>query len=172
MTCPPPSKVDHGIFSPDKTIYQFKDEVKYSCEEGYIMTGNDFLSCSQSGTFTSPPTCASKFFFVFLSILCSDVFHTSATFLKCFFCTFVVVLFFFYTSIIFYHNCYASIATPPNKVMYSTWGGSVVSSLFVTPVQSTSLMLCLRPHYWNPLPRNSFCFLRKSRWDSFFFFVR
>ncbi|XP_075898061.1 zona pellucida sperm-binding protein 3 receptor-like isoform X4 [Nelusetta ayraudi] len=61
VTCARPSNVDHGSFSPDKSIYQYDDVVKYSCDAGYEMTGSDSQSCSQSGTFTSvPPTCTSK----------------------------------------------------------------------------------------------------------------
>lgn len=70
VTCERPPDVDHGSFSPFKNTYQYNEVVKYSCDAGYNMTGNDSRSCSQSGTFTSaPPTCTSKFFCVLATSL-------------------------------------------------------------------------------------------------------
>lgn len=69
VTCNRPSKVDHGSFSPDQHTYKYKDAIKYSCDEGYQVSGSASQSCSSSGTFTSaPPTCISEFAFCFTGL--------------------------------------------------------------------------------------------------------
>uniref|UniRef100_H2Z1V4 Sushi, von Willebrand factor type A, EGF and pentraxin domain containing 1 n=1 Tax=Ciona savignyi TaxID=51511 RepID=H2Z1V4_CIOSA len=55
VECPRLLPPQHGSISRDRGL--FKDEVTYSCDEGYNMVGPSHSRCTANATWTSAPTC-------------------------------------------------------------------------------------------------------------------
>lgn len=56
VTCPAPPSVSHATVSYTTTTYD--SGAMYSCNTGYVMTGNAWITCQSDATWTVRPTCA------------------------------------------------------------------------------------------------------------------
>ncbi|XP_044068660.1 C4b-binding protein alpha chain-like isoform X3 [Siniperca chuatsi] len=58
VTCDPPPMVANGAFSPDKEIYEYREVVRYTCQNDFTLNGSVSIACSEDGTFVpGPPKC-------------------------------------------------------------------------------------------------------------------
>lgn len=58
VTCTPPVINDHSTFLPQKQTYEFMDSVKYDCQEGYKLRGDETMYCVGMNSWNgSAPLC-------------------------------------------------------------------------------------------------------------------
>ncbi|CAH2318621.1 Hypothetical predicted protein [Pelobates cultripes] len=56
--CPTPNSISNGSFDPMKTEYIYQDSVNFTCDLGFILVGEDIISCTETGTWSSvEPQC-------------------------------------------------------------------------------------------------------------------
>ncbi|CAL8275259.1 beta-2-glycoprotein 1 isoform X1 [Gadus morhua] len=56
VTCPSPEPIDHGHMS-SPTMSNYKDTIKYGCTGDYILSGNPFVQCLETGQWSPKPAC-------------------------------------------------------------------------------------------------------------------
>ncbi|XP_046553547.1 LOW QUALITY PROTEIN: uncharacterized protein LOC124262974 [Haliotis rubra] len=57
-TCPRPSDVTNGVLHSKKQTFFYQDEIMYSCQLGFTLSGNETRTCQAPGTWSgSDPTC-------------------------------------------------------------------------------------------------------------------
>lgn len=59
VKCLPPPDPEHGKpTEPLEEIYRYQTVITYSCNEGYVLSGSDSISCLENGKFQTPPQCS------------------------------------------------------------------------------------------------------------------
>ncbi|XP_046562706.1 sushi, von Willebrand factor type A, EGF and pentraxin domain-containing protein 1-like [Haliotis rubra] len=57
-TCPRPSDVTNGVLHSEKQTFFYQDEIMYSCQLGFSLSGDETRTCQAPGTWSgSDPTC-------------------------------------------------------------------------------------------------------------------
>ncbi|XP_049318661.1 membrane cofactor protein isoform X4 [Astyanax mexicanus] len=55
---PPPTVPENGKpTEPLEDVYKYQTVITYSCNEGYVLSGHDSISCLETGQFETPPKC-------------------------------------------------------------------------------------------------------------------
>ncbi|MCJ8741895.1 hypothetical protein PDJAM_G00076010 [Pangasius djambal] len=57
ITCLTPPAIVNGLFDPLKELYEYRQTVTYSCNEGFRLSGASTIACSDDGTFQTSPQC-------------------------------------------------------------------------------------------------------------------
>ncbi|KAF4078622.1 hypothetical protein AMELA_G00201130 [Ameiurus melas] len=60
ITCSKPA-IKNGTFNPQKELYEYRETVTCSCDEGFILSGASTISCTDDGTFETSPQCLKKY---------------------------------------------------------------------------------------------------------------
>nr|XP_040042914.1 beta-2-glycoprotein 1-like [Gasterosteus aculeatus aculeatus] len=58
VTCPAPENIDMGFLSSnEERDYDYKETVRYGCNEDYVLDGNFQIVCNQDGNWSKKPSC-------------------------------------------------------------------------------------------------------------------
>ncbi|XP_053500268.1 C4b-binding protein alpha chain-like [Ictalurus furcatus] len=57
ITCLKPPDIKNGTFNPQKELYEYRETVTWSCNQGFRLIGASTISCTDYGTFETSPQC-------------------------------------------------------------------------------------------------------------------
>lgn len=61
VTCPAPENIDMGFLSSnEERDYDYKETVRYGCNEDYVLDGNFQIVCNQDGNWSKKPSCKGR----------------------------------------------------------------------------------------------------------------